>query len=132
MLGQAAASDPGSDHWAAAKRSDRLRVVAEALLEDLRGVGPERMTGVERHERAAFEAERAVRNDDAAELGVVDSLQAAAGMHVLVLDHLAQFAYRRAGHALFQHELGDLVLGMLRGPALEELVDRGHVRSEEH
>src|SRR3546814_4208908 len=86
------------------------------------------MTGVERHERAAFEAERAVRNDDAAELGVVDSLQAAAGMHVLVLDHLAQFAYRRAGHALFQHELGDLVLGMLRGPALEELVDR----SEEH
>src|SRR3546814_7436260 len=81
------------------------------------------MTGVERHERAAFEAERAVRNDDAAELGVVDSLQAAAGMHVLVLDHLAQFAYRRAGHALFQHELGDLVLGMLRGPAL---------RSEEH
>src|SRR3546814_10082990 len=85
------------------------------------------MTGVERHERAAFEAERAVRNDDAAELGVVDSLQAAAGMHVLVLDHLAQFAYRRAGHALFQHELGDLVLGMLRGPALEELVDRGHV-----
>src|SRR3546814_2465033 len=85
------------------------------------------MTGVERHERAAFEAERAVRNDDAAELGVVDSLQAAAGMHVLVLDHLAQFAYRRAGHSLFQHELGDLVLGMLRGPALEELVDSGHV-----
>src|SRR3546814_14857677 len=115
MLGQAAASDPGSDHWAAAKRSDRLRVVAEALLEDLRGVGPERMTGVERHERAAFEAERAVRNDDAAALGVVDSLQAAAGMHVLVRDHLAQFAYRRAGHALLQHAPGALVPGRTRG-----------------
>src|SRR3546814_19117769 len=85
MLGQAAASDPGSDHWAAAKRSDRLRVVAEALLEDLRGVGPERLTGVERHERAAFEAERAVRHDDAAERGVVAALQAAGGRHDLRL-----------------------------------------------
>src|SRR3546814_17288889 len=126
MLGQAAASDPGSDHWAAAKRSDRLRVVAEALLEDLRGVGPERMTGVERHELAAFEAERAVRNDDAAEVGVVASLQAAAGMQVLVLAHLTPFAYRRAGHTLFQNDLRHTVRVRLLGPAIEEPAHARH------
>lgn len=83
-----------------------------------------------RLDRAALrslEIERRVRQNDPSEFGVVDPLQAAACVHVLVVHHFGKVAHRRAGHRGRQHEPRDVILGARLGPAFDQVVNGGEI-----
>jgi hypothetical protein len=68
-----------------------------------------------------------MRQDDTAQLGMVDPLQPPAREHVLVVHDLIEIAHRRAGHLRRQHAPRRFVLGHRLRPAFDRLVDGGEV-----
>src|ERR1700733_10334519 len=60
-------------------------------------IGSERMTRLQGLAVLSLEAQRRVRQRDAAERRVIDPLQAAARQHVLVARYLGEVTHRRAG-----------------------------------
>jgi len=64
-----------------------------------------------------------MRKNDAPKIGMVDPLQAATRMHVLIIHDLGKIANRRARHRGGQHPPRYFVLGKRFRPAFDQLVD---------
>ncbi len=116
-----------ADHAVRLVSRQLLPGMAEPVAEDFVVAGAQRPAGLDRPALRPLEHEGRVRQHDAAERGMVDPLQAAARMHVLVVHDLREIAHRRARHLRREHALRDFVLAERLRPALDQLVDGGEM-----
>src|SRR5580704_9740024 len=101
--------------------------MAKQLAEHNLVAGAQRQAWLDRAPLCSLENKRRVRENDAPKIGMVDPLQAAARMHVLIIHNLGEIANRRARYRGGKHPPSYFVLSKRSSPAFDQLVDSGDI-----